>query len=201
MTLRLPKPSAKLWVGLLIVALGIILALIEQRDDRSPGPVPTGDTGEPDYYLEGVTMTRFDAEGTPHQRLKTPRLVHTPNDDTTRSETPKARFFDSEGRTWLGSGDTGKLGPGSELLTLQGNATLIAPNEGWQLETDTLHVDIDDGYAWSDSPALLQKPPQRVRGERFEAWFDDNRMRLTDEVRGHHPPEASASSAPEEQGS
>ncbi|GHC20092.1 LPS export ABC transporter periplasmic protein LptC [Aidingimonas halophila] len=198
---RVIQASTKWWIALLIVALGVLLAVIEQRDDRSPGPVPTDDAGEPDYYLEGVTMTRFDAEGSPHQRLETPRLVHTPDDDTTRSETPRATFLDSEGRTWHGSGETGRLGPGNELLTLRGNARLTAPEEGWQLDTDTLYIDIDDSYAWSETSALLQQPPQRMRGDRFEAWFDDNRMRLTDDVRGHHPRQDRDASEREEQDS
>jgi len=165
-----------------------VLALIEQRDVSLPGPIPEAAVGEPDYYLEGVRLTRFDAQGRPHQRLKTPRLVHTPEDDVTRAESPDVRLLDDEGRVWFASGDTGTLGPGGNPLTLSGNAVLEAPDEGWRLTTETLVYDADSGHAWSESEALLRQYEQRVRGERFDAWIDEGRMRLTDNVRGIHPP-------------
>ncbi|PMR68755.1 LPS export ABC transporter periplasmic protein LptC [Halomonas heilongjiangensis] len=189
MALRLPRPSFRVWLFLLLLALGGVLALLDQRSPREPGPVPRHEAGEPDYYLEGVRLTRFDAEGRAHQRLDTPRLVHTPHDDVTRMQTPEARLIDSSGRVWFGQGQVGTLGAGGNPLTLSGDARLHAPEEHWQLDTDILHFDADTGHAWSEAPALLRQPPQRMRGERFDAWIHDNRARLTDNVRGHHPPE------------
>ncbi len=77
-----------------------------------------------------------------------------------------------------------------------GDARLRAPAERWELETETLHYDADTGHAWSTTPATLRQPPQRMSGERFDAWLHDNRARLTDNVRGHHPPETSEESSP-----
>lgn len=188
MALRFPRPSARLWLALLVLALGGLLAVIEQRDASLPGPVPSDQAGEPDFYLEGARMTRFDAQGAPHQRLESPRLVHTPVDDVTRAVTPRLRLYDATGRTWFAHGDSGTLGPGGNPLTLSGDARLEAPEEGWQLDTETLVYDADTQHAWSESEALLRQHQQRVRGERFDAWIDEGRMRLTDNVRGVHPP-------------
>ncbi|MEC9483924.1 MAG: LPS export ABC transporter periplasmic protein LptC, partial [Halomonas sp.] len=186
MALRLPRPSARLWIVLLLLALGGVLALIEQRDAELPGPVPYDQVGEPDFYLENARMTRFDAEGQPYQRLDTPRLVHTPLDDVTRAVTPRIRIYDDQGRVWFAKGDTGTLGAGGNPLTLQGDAELEAPGEGWRLNTETLVYDSAAGHAWSESEALLRQYDQRVRGERFDAWIDAGRMQLTDNVRGFH---------------
>ncbi|MCG6656464.1 LPS export ABC transporter periplasmic protein LptC [Halomonas campisalis] len=189
MTLRLPRPGFRLWLLLVLLALGGLLVWLDPRDTPRPGPVPSDAAGEPGHYLEEVRLTRFNAEGRAHQRLETPRLVHTPQDDVTRAETPVAHVHDSEGRLWIAQGDEGRLGPGGGPLTLSGSARLFAPEERWQLDTEILHVDADLGHAWSETPALLQQPPQRMSGERFDAWFHDNRARLTDNVRGYHPPE------------
>lgn len=172
------------------------MALFEAQDTRRPGPVPYDDAGEPDYYLEGASLTRFNANGVPYQKLDTPRLVHTPIDDVTRARTPVARLYDDQGRIWFGYGDTGILGPEGRHLTLEGNARLQAPEEGWQLETNVLHFDTETGHAWSNTQALLQQPPQHVRGEHFDAWINENRMRLTDNVRGFHPPQGQEEQAP-----
>lgn len=192
MALRLPRPSPRVWLALLLVVLGAVLALFEQRDVRVPGPVPMDSAGEPDFYLEGVTLTRFDGEGRPHQRLQTPRLVHTPHNDMTRAETPRARLLDADGDLWLASGQEGTLGAGGNPLVLSGDAQLRSPGEGWQLDTDILHVDTDTNHAWSDNEAHITHPPQRMRGDKLDVWFDEDRMRLTGNVHGFHPPEEQA---------
>ncbi|NIC04521.1 LPS export ABC transporter periplasmic protein LptC [Billgrantia bachuensis] len=186
---RLPRPSFRAWLFLLLLALGGLIAWLDPWREPTPGPVPTDEAGEPDYYLEQAQLTRFDVEGRAHQRLESPRLVHTPHDDVTRAVTPLAHLIDREGRLWVASGKEGRLGPGGNPLTLSGDARLLAPEERWQLDTETLNFDANVGHAWSDTPALLQQPPQRMRGERFDAWIHDNRARLTDNVRGHHIPE------------
>lgn len=186
---QLPRPSFRIWLFLLLLGLGGLIAWLDPWQAPVTGPVPTDEAGEPDYFLEEARLTRFDADGRAHQRLESPRLVHTPHDDVTRVATPLAHLIDREGRLWVASGNEGRLGAGGNPLTLSGDARLHAPEERWQLDTELLHFDADAGHAWSETPALLQQPPQRMRGERFDAWIHDNRARLTDNVRGYHPPE------------
>ncbi|MEQ6918359.1 LPS export ABC transporter periplasmic protein LptC [Halomonas aquatica] len=185
----LPRPGFRTGLLLLLFALGGGLALLDLQDAPLPGPVPGGASGEPDYYLENARLTRFDAKGQPHQRLDTPRLTHTPHDDITRLQRPQGKLLDDSGRVWLARGDRGTLETGGNPLTLSGDAQLRAPAERWQLDTEILHFDADSGHAWSETPAVLRQPPQRMSGERFDAWIHDNRARLTDNVRGHHPPQ------------
>lgn len=187
MAIRLPRPSPRIWLALLLVILGAVLTFIEQRDAGTPGPIPRDSAGEPDFYLEGVTLTRFDEKGRPHQRLVTPRLVHIPDDDSTRAETPKARLLDGDGDLWLANGQEGTLSTGGNRLVLHGDAHLESPGEGWQLDTEILHVDTVTNHAWSDSEARITQPPQRMRGDRLDVWFDDDLMRLTGNVHGFHP--------------
>ncbi|MHB0774374.1 LPS export ABC transporter periplasmic protein LptC [Halomonas sp. WWR20] len=183
-----PRLRSRVWLALILVALGAVLAVFEQRDAMRPGPVPSDEAGEPDYFLEGVTLTRFDNQGQPYQRLETPRLVHTPIDDVIRTVSPQARLLDAQSRVWVASGEHGRLGPDGRHLTLEGQARLQQPEEGWRLDTQTLHYDSVEAHAWSDSEATLHQHDQRVSGERFDAWINEERMRLTGNVRGHHPP-------------
>lgn len=185
----MPRPGFRTWLFLLLLALGAGLALFDQRDTGQPGPVPYNASGEPDYYLEQARVTRFNDQGKPHQQLTTPRLTHTPNDDVTRLETPWVSLRDDSGRLWTAEAQSGRLGPGGNPLTLDGKARLSAPAERWELVTETLIYDADTGHAWSEAPATLSQAAQWMRGDRFDAWINDNRVRLTDNVRGHHPPE------------
>lgn len=180
---RLATPLALL---LLLLVLGGVLVLLTDRQPAPPGPVPQDEAGEPDYYLEQAELVRYDAEGLAHQRLNSPRLVHTPHDDVLRAETPRAELLDNAGRRWTVRGERGTLA--DQRLTLSGDARLNAPDAGWRLDTQELHLNTRTGHAWSDVPARFEAPPQHVEAERFEAWLEDERLHLEGRVRGHHPP-------------
>ncbi|GAA0580060.1 LPS export ABC transporter periplasmic protein LptC [Halomonas salifodinae] len=178
--------ARRLGLLVLLLALGGVLVVLTEREPAPPGPVPQDEAGEPDYYLEQAELVRYDAEGFPHQRLSSPRLAHTPHDDVLRAQTPISHLYDNEGRHWIAQGEQGTLA--DRRLTLSGDARLNAPDAGWQLSTQELHLDTRTQHAWSDTPARFEAPPQRTEAERFEAWLEDGRLQLEGRVRGHHPP-------------
>ena len=194
--MRLPRPGFRTWLFVLLLALGGGLTLLDQRQSDSHGPLPPSTSGEPDYYIEDLEATRYDAKGRPHQQLQAPRLSHTPGDDVTRLERPDLRLRDDSGRHWTARAEQGRLESGGSPLVLSGNVRLAAPEERWQLTTRVLHYNADTAHAWSEAPVTLRQPPQRMQAERFDVWLDDNRARLTDNVRGHHPPATDEDPAP-----
>jgi lipopolysaccharide export system protein LptC len=193
--MRLPRPGFRSGLALLLLALGAALTLLDPRDALVPGPVPSDGDNIPDYVIEGAHLTRFDINGRAHQRVETPRLVHTP-DDITRLERPVAQLIDDDQRRWVATALVGRLSTKEDLLTLEGQARLFAPEERWQLDTETLHYDGNTSHAWSDDYSVLRQPPQRMTGQRFDAWLNDDRATLTDNVRGYHPPATPETSAP-----
>ncbi|WP_239496283.1 LPS export ABC transporter periplasmic protein LptC [Salinicola peritrichatus] len=195
----------RLGLTVLLLLLGGGLAYLDQLGERQPEPVPSDPAGEPDYYLEDASMTRFDQQGRAYQRLDTPRLVHTPADDIIRAQAPHGYLIDDRQRQWQVTSDTGVMDRSGEQLTLEGNARLIQPEQAWSLETQTLHYDNREAHAWSDTPAVLRQHDQRMRGDHFDAWINEDRMRLTDNVQGHLPQQPqsqqSQSQQSEDQGS
>lgn len=171
----------------LLLILGGGLTYLDQRGEDQQKSAISNTTGEPDYYLEDASMTRFNAQGRVYQRLDTPRLVHTPADDIIRTETPQGYLIDDQQREWQVTSDTGQLNRGGERLTLEGNARLVQPEQAWSLETQTLHYDNREAHAWSDTSSVLRQHDQRMRGDRFDAWINEDRMRLTDNVQGYLP--------------
>ncbi|WP_204352657.1 LPS export ABC transporter periplasmic protein LptC [Salinicola halophilus] len=187
-TARWQSPwGRRLGLVAILLLLGGGLAWLDQRGEQQDEPVPGNEAGEPDYYLEDASLTRFDADGRPYQRLETPRMVHTPADDVIRAETPHGYLIDSDERQWQITSESARLLRGGEALTLEGDARLVQPDQAWQLATQTLHYDNQDAHAWSDTPSVLSQHDQRMSGERFDAWIDDNRMRLTNDVKGYLP--------------
>lgn len=178
---------------LVIVMLGGLLAWLDLHDTRDAPPNPSARADEPGHVIENAELELYDEAGNLTQRLTSPRILHTPQLAMTRFDTPHATLIDSEQREWQATANTGTLNGEQERLKLDGDTRLTAPNEGWQLDTQTLYYDSQKAHAWSESPALLQQPPQRIRARRLDVWLDTSKVRLTDHVRGHHPP-ATASS-------
>lgn len=177
----------RLGLLVLLLVLGGGLTYLDQRGENDQESVIGNTVGEPDYYLEDASMTRFDEQGRAYQRLETPRLVHTPSDDIIRTEAPHGYLTDDQQRQWQVTSQTGQLSRSGEQLTLQGDARLVQPAQAWSLETQTLHYDNREAHAWSDTPSVLRQHNQSMRGNRFDAWINEDRMRLTDNVQGRLP--------------
>ncbi|WP_110655127.1 LPS export ABC transporter periplasmic protein LptC [Salinicola halimionae] len=190
----------RLGLLVLLLALGGGLTYLDQRRENDSGETLGDTAGEPDYYLEDASMTRYDEQGRAYQRLETPRLVHTPSDDIIRTQTPHGYLTDDQQRQWQVTSDTGIMSRSGEQLTLEGNAHLVQPEQAWSLETQTLHYDSRKAHAWSDTSAVLRQHDQSMRGDRFDAWIDEDRMRLTDNVQGRLPQQPQ-SQQPKDQGS
>ncbi|OHV12251.1 LPS export ABC transporter periplasmic protein LptC [Kushneria phosphatilytica] len=188
MIATLKRLAPRFWLLLLLVALGIGLTLIEQRGRlMSPTFNATSDGEQPDYYLENVEYTRFNAQGEADQTLSSPRIAHTPDDDVTRARSPNVMLLDSSGRHWHATGKQARLSGTDDTLVLTGDARLFEPDRQWRLETDTLHYDRNDRHAWSNSESYFHRGNQRTRGNRFDAWLDRKELVIDGDVHGYFP--------------
>ncbi|BBI61115.1 LPS export ABC transporter periplasmic protein LptC [Vreelandella sulfidaeris] len=178
----------RVWLTGLVLSLGVLLVWLDPRGPQDITIDPEAQAQEPGHVLENAEITLFGDSGSIMQSLETPRLIHTPQRSETWTEAPKAILYDSENRQWLASADVGMLNSSTQALLLSGSANLIAPDEGWQLDTELLHYDGLNQHAWSETPVVLQQPPQQMTASRMDAWLNDSQVRLTDNVRGIHPP-------------
>ncbi|WP_394424911.1 LPS export ABC transporter periplasmic protein LptC [Vreelandella stevensii] len=182
------RVKKRVWLTGLVITLGGLLVWLDPRAPQQREVDPEAQAQEPGHVLENAEITLFGEDGTLQQSLIAPRLVHTPQAAMTNVTSPRATLFDSEQREWLAVADTGTLNTDTQALTLAGSARLLAPDEGWQLDTDLLHYDGLARHAWSDTPVVLQQPPQRIEASRMDVWLDDSRVSLINNVRGVHPP-------------
>lgn len=172
----------------LVIALGALLVWLDPGGPQQTAIDPEAQAQEPGHVLENAELTLFGDDGNIMQSLKTPRLLHTPQLSDTWAKEPRAVLYDSDSRQWLANADEGTLNTATQELVLTGSAQLIAPQEGWQLDTQELHYDGLNRHAWSETPVMLQQPPQQMNASRMDAWLNESRVRLTDNVRGIHPP-------------
>ncbi|MFG6666760.1 LPS export ABC transporter periplasmic protein LptC [Halomonas sp. HNIBRBA4712] len=178
----------RLWMPALVIALGAWLVWLDPGGREALEVDPEVQREEPGHVLDNARLTLFDDTGAVSQRLETPQLIHTPQQALTEIEAPEATLFDSEQRQWLANADRGILQNERQTLVMEGNARLLAPDEGWQLDTERFVYDGRERHAYTEAPALLQQPPQRMSAERMDVWLDESRVRMSDNVRGTHPP-------------
>jgi LPS export ABC transporter protein LptC len=69
----------------------------------SPNQPPK--THEPDYYFTDATVTTLGEDGQPASELKSPRIIHHPDDDSTESFDPRMRYFTKHGMPWYVQSD------------------------------------------------------------------------------------------------
>lgn len=182
------RVKKRIWLTGLIAGLGTLLVWIDPRGPQELALDPEAQAEEPGHVLENAEITLFGSTGAIQQSLVTPYLIHTPQRAMTHATSPRATLFDSEQREWLATANTGTLNTDTHALTLTGSARLLAPDEGWQMDTELLHYSGIARHAWSEAPVLLQQPPQQISASRMDVWLNTSQVRLTDNVRGIHPP-------------
>lgn len=180
--------KVRLGLTALFIALGALLVWLGPGGPQQTAIDLEAQAQEPGHVLENAKITLFGDNGNVLQSLKTPRLIHTPQRGETWSEKPQTTLYDKDDRQWLASADVGTLNTNTQALVMSGSARLIAPDEGWQLDTEELHYDGLHQHAWSETPVLLQQPPQQMNASRMDVWLNDSQVRLTGNVRGTHPP-------------
>ncbi|WP_404374874.1 LPS export ABC transporter periplasmic protein LptC [Vreelandella aquamarina] len=182
------RVKKRVWLTGMVIALGGLLVWLDPRGPQDRVLDPEARAQEPGHVLENAEITLFGESGAIQQSLATPQLVHTPQTAMTEVLSPHVTLFDSEQREWLATANTGTLNTETQALTLAGSARLLAPEEGWQLDTELLNYDGITRHAWSDTHVVLQQPPQHMEASRMDVWLDDSQVRLTNNVRGVHPP-------------
>lgn len=187
---RLAPPGKRIWLALAIVLLGLLLAWLDLYDTRDAPGDPSARAVEPGHIIENATLELYDDSGQLTRRITSPDVRHTPQQNTTRLDSPHATLIDNQQRQWHATANTGTLDSQQQRLTLDGEARLIAPEEGWQLDTQKLYYDSRQAHAWSSTPVVLQQPPQRMFARHMDVWLNTQTLRLTDNVRGYHPPPA-----------
>lgn len=68
----------RVWLLLVIITLGVLLAWLDLRDTRNAPPNPSARADEPGHVIENAELTLYDAAGNLTQRLTSPRILHTP---------------------------------------------------------------------------------------------------------------------------
>ncbi|MDE1983824.1 MAG: LPS export ABC transporter periplasmic protein LptC [Gammaproteobacteria bacterium] len=181
--------SARFALAILVLALAAAGTWWLLRHVTPPTvPPPAPPTHVPDYSFTDATVTTFNAQGNPQAILRSPRMLHHPDDDSIEVFAPRIQYFISGSPPWNAAADQALLPAGGNLVELEGHVQMQHPanNNGPPLliQTDKMNVDLDTNIATTADPVAITQGNSRMTGVGLQAWLNDNRLLLQSQVRG-----------------
>lgn len=181
---------ARLLIVAALVALGALL--VEWRVlDRAP-ETPPGEVQRPGYYVTGVDLQEFDADGKLRIGLESVSAQEDPASGVVRLAEVAVDYHAPNGRRWQLTAEEARVPPGSRVVEFEGDVRLSgAPDAGQpatELATPRLSLDTASEIAETRSPVELAFGTHRMRALGMRADLEAGRLRLDSDVSGRFTP-------------
>ncbi len=169
----------------MLIALGTYwLAEQARRVELQHAPSPSN----PDFVVEGVRMSRMDAQGTVQTIVSATRMTHVPQSDRATLEQPRV-LQNAPGKPPVTiTADRGESRNNSEVVDLEGNvvirraATADAPM--LTVRTDLLHLYPDEDTARTDRDVAIEYGRSTLVGTGMQFSNVDRTLLIQHKARG-----------------
>jgi lipopolysaccharide export system protein LptC len=181
--------SARLFPLLLMLTLALLTFWLERlTQEEAPQPAPR--RHDPDFIIEGFTLTEFGVGGKPVTTLSAARMTHYPDDGSTDLLAPRAvQTRPGEPRLRL-SADRGTLTQDGNELLLYDNVQLLRDNaagaEESRLRSSFLHFIAPRSLVRSDREVEYSSPGRSLRARGMEYDNATGQLVLHAQVRGNY---------------
>ncbi len=138
-----------------------------ERVSQEGSPAARGkERHEPDFWIDTLTLKRYDAQGLMQDLMTAKRLEHYPDDDTALVIAPHMDAFRDRRSTV--TADRALVDREVRVVRLEGNVRLTTPGTGGEADmvivTEALEVRPDDGRARSQVPVTVTRGSSVIRG-------------------------------------
>jgi lipopolysaccharide export system protein LptC len=179
--------SARLFPLLLMLTLALLTFWLERLTQEEPVPAAPR-RHDPDFIIEGFTLTEFGADGKPVTTLSAARMTHFPDDGSTDLLAPRAvQTRPGEPRLRLAA-DRGTLTQDGNELLLYDNVMLARDNaagaEESRLRSNFLHFVSARALVRTDREVEYSAPGRSLRGRGMEYDNTTGQLLLHAQVRG-----------------
>jgi lipopolysaccharide export system protein LptC len=182
---------------LLMLALAGLTFWLERTVREEEGVHPSQRRHDPDYVVDNLTHTRFDAKGGVESTLVAAKMIHYPDDDSTDLVAPHmVQTKPNEPRVTL-SADRGALSQDGEEVFLYDNVLLVREagpdNGGSRMRTSFMHVVQGRSVIRTDRDVEVTEDDRVLTGRGMEYRNDTKELFLREQVRGRFEPRKKAS--------
>lgn len=147
---------------------------------------------EADSFMQDVVATVLNSDGAPTMKLITPKMIHYPENNTTRIFTPRVTLFRKSPKPWYVDADYATASHGIDEILFWSNVNIHHPadeeNPNTTLQTDTLKVFPAAQVATTDKPVTFIQPDTIVHGIGMLANLDAGTIKLLSQANGEYAP-------------
>lgn len=189
--------TTRMFPLLLVLALAGLTFWLERMVRQEEGAHPSLRRHDPDYVVDNLTHTRFDATGKVESTLTAAKMIHYPDDDSTELLAPRVvQTKPNEPRITL-SAERGALSQDGEEIFLYDNVLLVreaGPQTGEsRMRTSFMHVVQSHSLVRTDRDVVVTEEDRVLSGRGMEYRNDTKELFLRENVRGRLEPSKKAS--------
>jgi lipopolysaccharide export system protein LptC len=176
---------------LLMLAAGLSIWSII-ISNKHPAPTVQNDPAKADSYMEDVIATMLGKDGKPTLKLISPKMIHFPENDSTKILTPRLTIFRKSPNPWYVDADYAKTKNGISEILFWDHVVIHHPsdieNPNTSLQTQALTIFPDQQIARTDLPVTFIQPDTVVHAKGMLANLNDSTIKLLSETQGDYVP-------------
>lgn len=164
--MRLPG-SSTLFPLLVLAMLAALTFWLDHASRGSGTGVNVKLRHDPDFWIDQLTMRRFDPQGAVQHTLDATRLVHYPDDDTTLVSNPRVTLFRGDTQATM-TANSALLDKPGDRVRLQDAVRVVKTDPGGSsivIDTSILDVFPDEETARTDVPVTITQGRSVIHGE------------------------------------
>ena len=184
--------ATRLFPLLLMLALAALTFWLERTVREEEHAHPSLRRHDPDYVVDNLAHTRFNAQGSVESTLAAVKMIHYPDDDSTDLLAPRlVQTRPNEPQVTL-TADRGALSHDGEEVFLYGNVLLVreaaAERSETRMRTSFMHVVRASSVIRTDREVVISEEDRVLSGRGMEYHNDTRQLFLRERVRGQFEP-------------
>ncbi len=184
--------TTRMFPLLLMLALAALTFWLERTVREEEGVHPSQRRHDPDYVVDNLTHTRFDAQGRVESTLVAAKMLHYPDDDSTDLVAPRIVHTRPDEPRVVLTAERGTMSQDGEEIFLHGNVLIVreAGPEGFEkrMQTSFVHVAQGRSVFLTDRDVVITEGDRVLSGRGMEYHNDTQELFLRARVRGRFEP-------------
>jgi lipopolysaccharide export system protein LptC len=177
---------------LLMAALAGVTLWLDRIVQLAEPATPSAQRHDPDFKVEGFTITRMSPEGKPVSVLAARKMIHFPDDQTTELDEPRFEQRPPDAPRVQVRADRGTVSRDGEQVTVRDNVVVVRDGGGerdpLRVETSRLVILPKEEIVRTDAPVTITEGGSRLEGKGLEVRSQDRELRLDSQVKAQFAP-------------
>jgi lipopolysaccharide export system protein LptC len=184
--------TTRLFPLLLMLSLAALTFWLERTVREEEGAHPSLRRHDPDYIVDNLKHTKFNALGAVESTLAAAKMLHYPDDDSTDLIAPRLVQTKTDEPRVTVTADRGSVSQDGEEIFLYDNVLLVrdgGPERGeTQMRTSFLHVARGRSVVSTDRDVVITEDDRVLSGRGMEYHNNSQELFLRERVRGRYMP-------------